>query len=132
VGQVQLPALQVLPAGQRRPHPPQLVLLVAVSTQLGPHRLWPAAQAQLPAVQVVPAPQIRPQAPQLLLFVARSRQTPLQTFCPVGQLMPGSTIMSGWLSAGGASPAAPPSVVPDATGARLSIHIARQAISSSL
>jgi hypothetical protein len=114
---------------QVRPQPPQWLSLVAVSAQAPAHRVCPPVQAQLPPTQVVPAPQARPQAPQLPLFVARSRQTPLQTFWPVGQLMPGSTITSVPASVAASTPA-PPSV--GVAGPRLSIHIARQAISSSL
>ena len=52
----QVPAVQVWPAVQAVPQPPQLVVSVIVSTQVPPQAVWPAGHIivlrQVPPMQV--------------------------------------------------------------------------------
>ncbi len=75
-------------AGQTVPQVPQLVALVAVSTQVPEHDVSPAAHggAQVPLTQTRPAAQVRPQAPQFEASVVSDTQAAAQTLCPAGQL----------------------------------------------
>jgi hypothetical protein len=72
--QEHLPALQVRPAPQSTPQPPQLVASVRVSTQRPPQRVRGEAQTHAPAAQYCESGHTFPQAPQLLRSLRRSRQ----------------------------------------------------------
>jgi hypothetical protein len=55
------------------PQPPQLELVLVVSTHIPLHRLHPAGQTQVPFTQD-PLPQLEPQAPQFARSLARFTQ----------------------------------------------------------
>lgn len=88
-GQLQTPAVQVAPRGQKKPHAPQFCSLVAVSTQpmVGPQLTAPAPQTHWPDTHMPSGPHLLPHTPQLLTSAARSAQV----FCwlhatwPTGQ-----------------------------------------------
>src|SRR5262249_61090126 len=62
-----------------RLQPPQLVLLVFVSTQAFPHSICPeAAQPQLPPLQTEPPGHGLPQPPQLRAFIVVSTHPPTE------------------------------------------------------
>jgi hypothetical protein len=78
---VHIPALQVCPIAQTRPHAPQLLLSVCVFTQVPEQLVCPALHIivegrHVPAVHVCPAGQTLPQAPQLLTSVWVLTQRP--------------------------------------------------------
>jgi hypothetical protein len=61
-----------VPAAQTVPHPPQLVLLVAVSTHAPAQSVYPAAQVHAAAVHTSFAPHVAPHRLQLFLSFCRS------------------------------------------------------------
>jgi hypothetical protein len=78
-GAAHMPARQLSPAAQRRPHAPQFAASVAVLTQRVPQRVLiaghiapasfvPVGAAHTPARHVCPAAHRRPHIPQLLLL----------------------------------------------------------------
>jgi len=71
---------------QTVPQVPQLLLSLAVVTQLPLQKVRPEGQVHMPLVQLRPPEHTVPQVPQLLLSLAVVRQVPLQSVCPLGQL----------------------------------------------
>jgi hypothetical protein len=61
----QAPVRHAWPAGQARPHIPQLAALLEVSTQVPPQSLVPVGHPQAPPMQTLPPLQVVPQVPQL-------------------------------------------------------------------
>ena len=121
--QVHWPALQVSPAAQVMPQPPQLFGSLSVLAQPLEQQVSPAAQmvplqAQAPLVQVSGAVQALPQAPQLALSSLVSAQVPAfgsQQTCGKVQLTPVEP--HGQLLPLGEQPVAPQHSVPVAQAA---------------
>ena len=78
------PATQTAPPLHARPHPPQLVLSVCVSTQLPAHAVVVAGQLAIhsDAPHTSPVAHIVMHAPQLSGSSVRSKQTPAQSVVP--------------------------------------------------
>jgi hypothetical protein len=71
---MQEPPEQTSPLAHFTPQPPQLMLLLVVSTQAPPQSCWPVAHAHVPLVHVSPFWQTVPHAPQFALSLVRSTQ----------------------------------------------------------
>lgn len=87
VGQAHMLSTQLAPEGHALPQPPQLKLLVVVSTHDEPH--WvndPQPEVQLPALHTRPGSQTCPQVPQLEGSDDFSAHRPLQSLVPLGQV----------------------------------------------
>lgn len=76
-----VPPLHTLEAGQPRPHTPQLLPSLVVSTQRLPHRTCPVVQTHSPRVHA-PFAQTRAQTPQCSGFDLRSTHAPAQALRP--------------------------------------------------
>ncbi len=72
------------PAAQIIPHPPQLAVSVAVTTQRPPQNVCPTVHAQVPRAQSWPAAQALLQRPQCAVLIAVTTQRPPQNVCPAG------------------------------------------------
>lgn len=66
-----------VPPPQTLPQVPQLLLSLAVLTQVPEHDTWPVGHLQSPATQNCPPEHARPHAPQLLLSADRLVSQPL-------------------------------------------------------
>jgi len=85
MAQTQVPLVQVVPAGHRLPHLPQLRESLVVSAQADPHAVSPIGHWQAPPMQDWSTLQAWPHMPQSLALVSRSTQAPLQVDWPAAQ-----------------------------------------------
>jgi hypothetical protein len=88
-GQPHIEFMQMSPAPQVLPHPPQFAGLLVMLVQTGgmPHRLVFIGQVQTPALHTVPPVQAIPQPPQLFGSVFVSTQAPVQFVVPAAQVV---------------------------------------------
>jgi hypothetical protein len=88
---VHVPAMQVLPAPQTRPHPPQLFGSLSGSTHVIPHMIRGGTHVvppHTPPVHVWPSAHTWPQAPQLRGSVSRFAHPIPQRDCGGMQIDP--------------------------------------------
>ena len=89
------PPTHICPAGQRKPHEPQFVMLLVVSTHMLLQLPNPFAQQRL--LSQIPLVHTTPQAPQLPVSDDVSEQTPPQQVSPLGQTLPHAPQLLGSL-----------------------------------
>jgi len=95
------PATHVCPALHARPHIPQLLALVLVSTHAPEQSICPAGHVVVhaPITHDCPALHARPHIPQLLALVLVSTHAPEQSTCPAGQVDEHAPITQDWPAA---------------------------------
>jgi hypothetical protein len=97
----QVPPEQLVPPRHTRPQAPQLLLSAEGSTQVAPHRIWPAAQLHAPPEQLAPLGHWVAQAPQCAGFPCRSMHAPLQLVSAIpASLVPQAALQTPPLQTG--------------------------------